>query len=29
MTRRILGALLLTIPVIVFLVAIGATAIEY
>ena len=29
MTRRILGALLLAIPVIVFLVAIGATAIEY
>jgi hypothetical protein len=29
MTRRILGALLLAIPVIVFLVAIGPTAIEY
>jgi hypothetical protein len=29
MTRRILGALLLAIPVIVFVVAIGATAIEY
>jgi hypothetical protein len=29
MTRRILGALLLVIPVIVFVVAIGATAIEY
>jgi hypothetical protein len=29
MTRRILGALLLAIPLIVFIVAIGATAIEY
>jgi hypothetical protein len=29
MTRRILGVLLLAIPVIVFLVAMGATAIEY